>query len=162
MSAQRPNLLSRFFLQLSTLAFALILGLTLTEPATAQTAAYYRQKALEFSRAKSWDEAIVNYQKALELEPKDALTHYDLALTFKYKGLPQQAVDEFEAALRLKMQWADAHYGLGASLYDLKDLPGALKELRTAAALDPKNAGAHRLLARIYSQQNDDSSAERE
>jgi Tfp pilus assembly protein PilF len=47
-------------------------------------------------------------------------------------------------------------------LYDLKDLPGSLKELRAAVALDPKNASAHRLLARIYSQQNDDSSAERE
>ena len=51
---------------------------------------------------------------------------------------------------------------MGASLYDLKDFPGSLKELRTAVTLDPKNAGAHRLLARIYSQQNDDSSAERE
>ena len=133
-----PTPLSRYFctLSASTLAFVLVVGLAFTEPVVAQTAAYYRQKALESSRAKSWDEAIVNYQKALAMEPNDSLTHYDLALTLKYKGVPQQAVEEFEAALRLKSNWADAHYGLGASLYDLKDFPGSLKELRAAIALD--------------------------
>jgi len=39
----------------------------------------------------------VNYQKALELEPNDSDTHYNLALALKYKGEPQQSADEFEA-----------------------------------------------------------------
>ena len=38
----------------------------------------------------------------------------------------------------------------------------ALKELRTAVELDPANAGAHRLLARIYSEQSDFLAAEAE
>jgi len=59
-------------------------------------------------------------------------------------------------------KWADAHYGLGATWYDLHDQAAALKELRTALDLDPSSAGAHRLLARIYLQQNDPSAAERE
>ena len=100
----------------------------------AQTAAQYRQKAIELSQAKSWDEAIASYRKALDLEPNDPDTHYNLALALKYKGDTKQAAEEFEAALRLKPKWADAHYGLGATLYDLGEQAAALKELRTTQA----------------------------
>ncbi|PYU05248.1 MAG: hypothetical protein DMG34_08775 [Acidobacteria bacterium] len=55
--------------------FAFILSLLFAEPSLAQTAQQYRQRAIELSRARSWDEAIANYRKALDLEPKDALTH---------------------------------------------------------------------------------------
>ena len=64
--------------------------------------------------------------------------------------------------MRLKPKWADAHYGLGATWYDLHDQAAALKEIRTAVQLDPANAGAHRFLARIYLEQNNPSAAERE
>ncbi len=128
----------------------------------AQTAETYRRDATEFARQKSWDQAIANYRKALELEPNDALTHYNLALALKYKGEARQAVDEFEAALRLKPKWADAQYGLGAAWYDLHDQSAAVKELHTAIGLAPANAAAHRLLARIYLEQSDPSSAKTE
>jgi len=44
---------------------------------------------------------------------------------------------------------------LGATYYDLHDQPSALKELHTAVKLNPANAPAHRLLARIYAEQSD-------
>src|SRR5215472_16538658 len=100
----------------------LVLMLAVAAPCFAQTVETYRRAAIDLSRAKSWDEAIANYHKALELEPNDAETHYNLALALKYKGNPQQAADEFETTVRLKPKWADAHYGLGAALYDLHDL----------------------------------------
>jgi tetratricopeptide (TPR) repeat protein len=74
-------------------ALFVLLGLMLSAPLFGQTAESYRQKAIELSRNKSWDEAISNYRKALELEPDDAATHYNLALTLKYKGEPRQAVE---------------------------------------------------------------------
>src|SRR6267154_6273564 len=95
---------------------------------TAQTAASYRKRATELSRAKSWDDAIANYRTALALEPNDAVTHYDLALALKYKGEPREALKEFEAALELRPKWAEAHYGLGAAWYDLQDQTAAMKE----------------------------------
>ncbi len=140
----------------------LLLLCTFAAPCFAQTAEGYRQQAIEESRQKSWDQAIANYRKALELDPKDALTHYNLALALKYKGEAKQAVDEFEAALRLKPKWADAQYALGAAWYDLHDLPAAEKELQTAIRVAPANAEAHRLLARIYLEQSNPSSAKTE
>src|SRR5256884_4350595 len=128
--------------------FLLALGPLFSARTPAQTAESYRQRAIELSRAKLWDEAIASYHQALELAPDDAQTHYNLALALKYKGDNRQAVDEFETTLRLKPKWEEAHYGLGSTWYDLEDLSAARKELRKAVELNPKNAPAHRLLDR--------------
>src|SRR5580765_1379902 len=141
---------------------AMALTLTLSGVTAAQSAQSYRQQAIELSRNKSWDQAIASYRKAVALEPSDPDTHYNLALTLKYKGDAKQAVEEFETTVRLKPKWADAHYGLGATWLDLGDQAAALRELRTTIELDPANARARRLLARVYLQQNDPSAAERE
>ena len=81
-----------------------ILVITLADAPTslAQSAQSYRQQATELARSKSWDEAIAAYRKALEIEPNDALTHYDLALALHFKGDTKQSVEEFESAIRLK------------------------------------------------------------
>jgi tetratricopeptide (TPR) repeat protein len=127
-----------------------------------QTAQAYRQQANAFAQSKSWDEAIALYRKVLELEPNDAVAHYDLALSLKYKGETKQAVEEFETAIRLKPGWCEAHFGLGATLYELHDQAEALTDLRKAVACEPTNAEAHWYLAHIYSEQNDFLGAERE
>ena len=107
---------------------ALALTLTLSGTTAAQSAQSYRQQAVEFARSKSWDQAIAAYRKALELSPNEPTMHYELALALRYKGDTRQAVEEFESALRLKPSWAEAHYGLGATGYELRNLPAALKE----------------------------------
>ena len=68
--------------------------LLLSAPCFPQTAETYRKQAIELSRQKSWDSAIADYRKALELEPNDADTHYNLALALRYKGEPTQAAEE--------------------------------------------------------------------
>jgi tetratricopeptide (TPR) repeat protein len=141
----------------SALAFSLVHS----GPSLAQTAQVYREQASTLARSKSWDEAIAAYRRAVELDPNDALTHYDLAFALKYKGDTKQAVEEFETAIRLKPGWGEAHYGLGAALYDLHDQAEALKEFRKAVELQPSNAAAHLFLAHVYSEQNDFSAAER-
>src|ERR1700686_5470489 len=123
---------SKFVLQSGrSVLFLLALGLQLSTPAFAQTAESYRRQAIELSRQKSWDEAIVFYRKALEMAPNDPDTHYNLALTLKYKGDARPAIEEFETALRLKPNWSDARYGLGATYYTRHDQQGPLKKLHT-------------------------------
>src|ERR1700689_5188283 len=99
---------------------ALVLSVEYSEASLAQTAQAYREQANALARSKSWEQAVAAYRKLLELDPNDAVTHYDLALALKYKGDTKQAVEEFEAAIRLKPVWAEAHFGLGAALYELK------------------------------------------
>ena len=44
-------------------------------------------------------------------------------------------MEEFEAAIRLKPGWCEAHFGLGTTLYELHDQAGASKELRETGGL---------------------------
>src|SRR5258708_36127329 len=107
---------------------AIFLSALFNQPLFSQTAESYRQQGIELSRKRSWDEAIASYQKALQLAPNDPVTHYNLALTLKYQGDQKQAVEEFEATLRLKTKWTDPPYALGATVYDLYNRPAALNE----------------------------------
>ena len=79
---------------------AVLVGSLFALRISAQTVDSYRQRAAELSRTKSWDDAITNYRKSLELEPNDAATHYNLALALKYKGESREALKEFQAALK--------------------------------------------------------------
>src|SRR5438309_91805 len=137
---------------------------------TAQTAASYRKRATELSRAKSWDDAISNYRNALALEPNDAVTHYDLALALKYKGETREALKEFEAAVELRPKWADAlnpndaeaQYDLGRELRAGGDAAGAIAAFRRAIELKPDFEQAHYNLGLALRAQGDASSAKKE
>src|SRR6516164_1961870 len=84
----------------------------------APSADEWRRKALECARQKNWTCAIENYTQAIRIQD-DADARYNLALAYKYAGKPEAAAAEFESALKLKPKWAEAEYGLGASLYAL-------------------------------------------
>src|SRR5260370_26084203 len=113
--------ISQFLQRCRLLVFQLALGLLFSAPILAQTAQSYRQRAIELSRNKSWDQAIASYRKALDLEPNDADTHYNLALALKYRGDAKQAVKEPQPPLRLKPQRAHPHHRMRATRYELND-----------------------------------------
>jgi tetratricopeptide (TPR) repeat protein len=55
--------------------------------------------------------AAFDYEKALELDPSDAITHNNLGMIFEKKGRPQQANHHFK--------WADTLQGLnGAEIWN--------------------------------------------
>ena len=82
------------------------------------------------------------------MEPNDADTHYNLALALKYKGDLQAAVEAFLAAQRLRPNWVDAHFGLGATYYDLNNQVGALGELRSFVIKTRFSVAAHARISR--------------
>src|SRR5260370_38388008 len=85
---------------LRRIVLPLMLSLLFSAPLSAQTAESYRQEALQLSRAKSWDQAALTYRKARALEPNDAVTHYNLALTLKYSADAGQTSEQSEARMR--------------------------------------------------------------
>ncbi len=50
---------------------------------------------------------------------------------------------EYREAIRLKPDYAVAHYGLGLALYGKGDHDGGIGEFREAIRLKPDHAGAH-------------------
>lgn len=112
---------------------------------SAQVAAYnelgnkYKQKGL-------YDDAISSYKKALQIDPKDAGSHYNLGIAYVKKGLYNEAVLETESALKLDPKLADAHRNLGLIYYlYLKDSKKAIYHFKKLLQLAPNQLDAENI-----------------
>ncbi len=65
-------------------------------------------------------------------------------------GLLKQAVQLFERAVKLKPDYADAHYSLGHAYLDLGQLEKAIASLQQAVELNPKDKEARQLLKQAH------------
>jgi predicted O-linked N-acetylglucosamine transferase (SPINDLY family) len=94
--------------------------------------------------------AVAYFQEALRQRPNDPEAYYRLgvALDKQYRGI--EAVLCLRQAVRLKLDFADAHKALGDALRAHLDTPvdEAISCYRTAIHLKPEDAEAHHMLGR--------------
>ncbi|PTY00697.1 tetratricopeptide repeat protein [Opitutus sp. ER46] len=84
--------------------------------------------------------ALTHYERALQLAPGRAGSHYHLALTHAALGNPAAAAEHNEAALRINPLFYPAHYQLGLALTQLGRTDEAIAHLAEAARLQPAQA----------------------
>lgn len=65
---------------------------------------------LELSGPKQQADAIVSFQRALEINPQTANAHYQIALIYKDQGNFEQALTYFEAAFEVQPNDQDAEF----------------------------------------------------
>ena len=90
-----------------------------------------------------WDEAIAEFNKAIELNPKLAPPHNNLGNALKAKNRLDEAIAEFNKAIELDPKYAGAHNNLGLALEAKNRLDDAIAEFNKAIELDPKLAPPH-------------------
>ena len=73
------------------------------------------------------DEAVVLYEKAIELGVSLPLLHFNHAIALEDLGLFHQALASYDKALELDAQLLDAHYNAGFLLEKMGNAQGALK-----------------------------------
>lgn len=89
------------------------------------------------------DEAIASYGQALQIEPRDAKTHFNLGVALSEKGDLPAAIDSYREALQLEPQYGIAHNNLGNTLKDAGDLAAAVASYRAALKVDPDHPMVH-------------------
>jgi len=62
------------------------------------------------------DEAIAQFQQALDIRPDYAETHNDLGLALAQKGLVAEAIAQYQKALEIRSDLMEAHVNLGNAL----------------------------------------------
>jgi Flp pilus assembly protein TadD len=78
------------------------------------------------------DEAVVRYEKALALDPRNPLAHYNLALAREAAGDAVAAERHYVAAISVAPTFANAHNNLAVLLFRRGDYAGAWREARLA------------------------------
>ena len=97
--------------------------------------------------------AAAMYSEAIELEPDNPKTHYNLALALDKLGKRREQYQELEKAVELDPNFAEAHNQLGILRLADGQVNEAERELKTALAINPEYAEADNNLANVYSRQ---------
>jgi len=105
---------------------------------SASAVPHLRLANLLHSQAK-FEQAIPEYQRAIELNPQSAEAHCQLAHLLLRMGAGQEALAEAQRATEIDPQYADAHHALWAIYASAGLKREALAELRQAAALAPQD-----------------------
>ena len=99
------------------------------------------------------DEAIAQFQQALQLKPGYADAHINLGNALLKKGRVDEAIAQFQQAVQLKPGYAQAHNNLGDALLKAGRLDEAITQFQMALQLEPDYAEAGFNLGNALSKQ---------
>jgi tetratricopeptide (TPR) repeat protein len=100
------------------------------------------------------DGAIDSFRRALAIDPRHVLAHYNLALVLYHADRLQPALDELNRALAIQPR-PEVHYTLGIVRWHQGDLEGAAKALNDAVSANPAYADAYLALGTVFKARGD-------
>jgi len=98
------------------------------------------------------EEAIAQFQKALEINANSAEAHHNLGAALFRKGKVDEAIVHYQEALRIKPDDAKAHYNLGIALGQQGRVDEAITHYREALEINPDYGEAHNNLGNVLRQ----------
>jgi tetratricopeptide (TPR) repeat protein len=116
-------------------------------------AASHVQRGIRFEEAGRIEDAIVEHEKALELDPEFAQAHANLIILYGRTKQPQKAEEHFRAAVRLNPNHADSYYNYGVLLVEQRKYVEAEEVFRKAVEINPFHPQAWHNLGFMREQQ---------
>src|SRR5208283_1401645 len=89
------------------------------------------------------DEAIAQYQKAVQIKPDNARAHNNLGNALFQKGQLDEAIAQYQKAVQIKPDNARAHNNLGNALFQKGRMDEAIAHYQKALQIKPDYADAH-------------------
>ena len=110
---------------------------------------YYRvfDRAWDLAEKRRYADAILEWRKAIELNPEEARPHLQLGLALGETGQVDQEIAEYRQALQMDPNSAPAYANLGIALQGQGKLAGAIEAYRKSLELDSNNSKARSNLA---------------
>jgi protein O-mannosyl-transferase len=89
------------------------------------------------------DDAVAEYQKALEINPNYVAAHYNLGNALFRKGQLDEAITQYQKAVEISPNDAETHINLGNALFQKEQLDEAVGQFQKAVEINPNDAEAH-------------------
>lgn len=109
--------------------------------------------ALTWQQIGFWQDSEILFRHALAVTKNNYLAHYNLAVVLEKKGRFDDAVTEYQAAVRLAPGYAAFHNNLGIARYKNGDLEDAISQYEEAIRLKPDYPDALYNLATAFYQE---------
>jgi tetratricopeptide (TPR) repeat protein len=94
--------------------------------------------AWTYERNQVWADEITLYRDSAVKSPGKARPQNNLGAALSRQGRFPEAVERYQAALKIKPEYADAHYNLGYALSKTGKLDEGLAHFREAVRIEPK------------------------
>jgi tetratricopeptide (TPR) repeat protein len=102
-----------------------------------------------YARNRVWRTWETLWQDVKMKSPMKARSYNNLGTYYGRQGRTAEAINEFEAAIRLYPEYLDAHYNLGKAYIKGGRYRDAAHEFRTAQLLDPQNSEYQEFLKQL-------------
>jgi tetratricopeptide (TPR) repeat protein len=106
-----------------------------------------------------WQEAIVAFSDAIEIDPNFAVAHFGLGVTYSRLENWEEALAYFKKTIEMNPTFAPGYLGLGITYNILGFNDKAMKALKKAVSINPEFAQARHALALCYLRNGDRASA---
>ena len=115
---------------------------------TEQDYKFYLNEGIELTNQSKFEDALESLNKAIELNPSNALSYFSKAIAYHNLGQFRAAYENYGKAILLDKKMIDAYYNRAQAILGLEDatedeLKEALSNLETATELDPRFIDAH-------------------
>jgi len=115
---------------------AVSLGLPATAfPAGEESASFYINRGYELSQKGQDDQAIADFTKALEINPRDAAAYNNRGVAYSHQGQMDRALAEFTKALEINPRNADAYHNRAKAYFYKKDYDKTWADIKQAQSL---------------------------
>lgn len=101
------------------------------------------------------EEAIIQYDKALQLQPNNPEAHNNLGNALAIQGKVNEAIVQYKTALKLQPDYIKAHFNIGAAYSELGKYKEAVFHYSEVLRLKPDFAAAYNNLGIIYANHGD-------
>lgn len=117
------------------------------------------QKGIALEAAGRLEEAVVEHERAIEVDPKHAQAHVNLISLYGRLGRAEKAEEQFRAAVALNPSLAEAYYNYGVLLVNGGRMPEAKAAFEKATEVNPLYAEAHLNLGLLLERAGDRAEA---
>src|SRR4051794_36229431 len=119
----------------------------------------YLKDAEKYAAAGKYQEAVIQFRNALEIDPRFATAHYELGCAYIALKIPDAAFRELNEAVTLDPSNYDAQVKLATLLVGRGQLDQAQLFAQKVLAAEPGNARAHAILGEKHALAGDYSKA---
>ena len=88
---------------------------------------YYFLRAIYYQQSRSWEKALTNYSKAVELDTKNPDIYNNIGVIYNELRQYDRAIEEFLRAIYLNPTYARPYNNIDVVYYAKKDFPGAIR-----------------------------------
>jgi tetratricopeptide (TPR) repeat protein len=107
------------------------------------SAADWFDRGYAFIQSKNYMGALEAYNKAIELNPKEAMTYYNRGTTYAVLENYQQAINDYNNAIKLNPKFVSAYINRGNAYDALRNYQQAIRDFDKAIELYPQDAAAY-------------------